>query len=256
MKRILFAMALAAVSVAFGAANDMLVSFSTPGIDRYADGSRVRSGESYALVWTKNGETFGGLSVDCQPVKETDALVMVAPLAKRGRCPVTVVEIDTFDATNKYAGGTFSVYLLDTRVKGADGKVKLASYVDGLPQLVNSFGMADASGDIKPSTGVSGNLVGVTPVELGEVGVYTEIGSPTITAMRIDGANIRLEVKDMSDAADYFVVEGDTPGNFAPAMNVTPVKGGFEFKKPRSGGDGDGAKLYKVIGVRKFGAGQ
>ena len=55
-----------------------------------------------------------------------------------------------------------------------------------------------------------------TTVKLGEVGVYSEIEPPTITAMKIEGAAIRLEVKGMSEAADYFVVSGCTPGASAP----------------------------------------
>ena len=139
----------------FGAADDMVLSFSTPGVDRYADGRRVKDGESYALVWTAEGAEFKGLTSACEPVAETDRIVMVAPLAKGGKCPVTVLEIE--------------------------------------------------------------------------------------------GAAIRLEVKGMSEAADYFVVPGDTPGNFASAMDAKADAEGFTFEKPETP-----AAFYKVIGVRKF----
>lgn len=233
--------------VAFGAANDTVISFSTPGIDSYADGSRVLPGESYALVWTAKGSTFGGLSADCQPISENDKLVMVAPLAKRGRCPVTVVEIDANDA-KQYENGTFSLYLLDTRTKGANGVVALASYVNGLPQVVNSVGATDATKDFAAVDGVAGQINAGAAVKLGAVGVYTQVDAPQITAIEIKGAQIRIRVKGMSDVANYFVVPGNAPGNFAPAMDATPDAEGFTFEKPE---DQD-ATFFKVIGVRKF----
>lgn len=235
--------------VAFGAANDTVVSFSTPGIDRYADGSRVRKGESYALIWTKNGATFGGLTSGCLPKLETDKVVMVAPLATRGRCPVTVVEIDANDAA-QYAGGTFSLYLLDTRVKGADGKVSLAQYANGLPQVVNSFGLsAGSTKDFAVVNGVDGGMTDGASVQLGDVGVYTEIASPEITAMKIEGATIKIKVEGMDKAAKYFVVPGSTPSKFAPALSTQPDSNGvFAFPKPKD----DSVQVYKVIGVRNF----
>ena len=44
----LFAVASAAVF-----AGDLLISFSTPGPDKYADGTQVLDGEYYSLVYTK-----------------------------------------------------------------------------------------------------------------------------------------------------------------------------------------------------------
>lgn len=244
-----FVAALALAGSAFAAANDTVISFSTPGIDKYADGSRVLPGESYALVWTANGSTFGGLTADCTPVSETDKVVMVAPLAKRGRCPVTVVEIDANDA-KQYENGKFSLYLLDTRVKGANGVVALAAYVNGIPQVVNAIGSADAGKEFAAVDGVAGSIMAGSPVKLGEVGVYTQIEAPQITAIEVKGAKIRIQVKGMSGAANYFVVPGVAPGQFAPAMDATPDADGFTFDKPEE----QDATFFKVIGVRKFDA--
>lgn len=232
----------------FGAADDMVLSFSTPGVDRYADGTKVLEGESYALVWTADGATFEGLTSECLPVSESNKLVVVASLAKQWKCPVTVLEISAEDA-KQYEKGTFALYLLDTRVKGSDGKVSLASYVNGRPQVVNSFGVSDADGNsVASASGVAGSINGVSAVKLGAVGVYSQIDPPAITAMKIGEATIRLEVKGMSMAADYFVVPGVAPGSFAPMMNADRDEEGFTFDKP-----GVPAQFYKVIGVRKFG---
>ncbi len=244
-----FLAAAAMCGAALAAANDTVVSFSTPGVDRYADGTRVMQGESYALVWTADGATFGGLSADCTPLAQTDKVVMVAPLAKRGRCPVTVVEINAEDAKS-YEGGTFAVYLLDTRVKGADGKVTLAAYANGLPRVVNSFGASGAEKDATSAAGVAGGIGASAAIRLGDVGVYTQIESPQITAIEIRGAKIRLQVKGMSPAAEYFVVPGSTPGSFAQAMDAEADEDGFTFDRPED----RSATFFKVIGVRKFDA--
>lgn len=247
-KNLFFLAAMTFASAVFGAANDTVVSFSTSGIDRYSDGSRVRTGESYALVWTANGATFGGLTASCETISDTDKLVMVAPLARRGRCPVTVVEIDANDA-KQYENGTFSLYLLDTRRKGADGKITLSDYKNGLPQSVNAFGLSDAKGkDFVAKDGVDGSMNGTAPVCLGEVGVFTEIESPRISAIKLEGAKIEIKVEGLSERADYFVVPGDTPGKFSKAMDVqlNRADGVFKFDKPKH----DAPTFYKIIGVR------
>lgn len=247
MKNVFFVLGLLAACTVFAAADDMVLSFSTPGVDRYADGTKVLDGESYALIWTADGATFDGLTSECLPVSESNRLVIVASLAKFWKCPVTVLEISAEDA-KQYEKGTFALYLLDTRVKGADGKVSLASYVNGRPQVVNSFGVSDADGNsVASASGVAGSINGASAVKLGAVGVYSQIDSPVITAMKIEGATIRLEVKGMSKAADYFVVPGVAPGSFAPAMDAQADGDGFIFEKPESP-----ATFYKVIGVRKF----
>ena len=94
---------------AFAAADDVLISFSTPGQDKYADGNPVLDGECYALVWTK-GAQFGGINTDGTCVNAGDAIVLLAPLAKNGKCPPVVFEIDSaVYAEKKYAEGKFGV---------------------------------------------------------------------------------------------------------------------------------------------------
>ena len=50
--------------VASAGMDDKVLRFSTPGIDRYADGSAVVDGECYALVWSPKGQTFAGFNAD------------------------------------------------------------------------------------------------------------------------------------------------------------------------------------------------
>lgn len=114
--KVLLMMACSALSLGVLAdAANVLITYSSKPIDRYADGRPVADGEWYALVWTPNGE-FGGIKPDCTPMVAGDEIVMKAPLAKDGHCPCTVFQIDSGDfAAKGYAEGWFAVILLDTR---------------------------------------------------------------------------------------------------------------------------------------------
>ena len=246
MKKTLLGMLTVAAGLCFGAANDTVITFSTPGPDTYSDGSTVLDGECYALVWTKDGATFGGLTADCKPVAATDKVVLIAPAAKGGRCPTTVFEINAKYAERHLKGGTYAVYLLDTRVS----KTQLAKVVKGVPESVNSFGATtfDENGKVirLAASGLGNAAVPSAAVALGEVGVLSVIERPVITAMKVDGATVSITVSGMSGAADYFVVPGKGPGKFAEALSVRPEGDTFTFDKP------DDAAFFKVIGTRKF----
>ena len=137
MKKLLM-MAVAGLAAAgFAGMGDALLSFSTQGPDKYADGTTVLDGERYALVWTADGAEFGGFKADGTLVSENDRVVILASLAKDGHCPPTLFQVSeaTVDALQ---GGTYGVYLLDTRVKAEDGTVAPAGLkANGKPNLVN-----------------------------------------------------------------------------------------------------------------------
>ena len=126
IKNILAAAAVLSSAAAFSAANDALVSFSSKGPDAYADGTTVLDGECYALVWMANGAS--GLSVAADGSATGGEIVLAAPVAKGGRCPKVVFEVDAGDMKTKYQGGSWGVYLLDTRRWGADGAAKLMGH--------------------------------------------------------------------------------------------------------------------------------
>ena len=230
----------------FAAANDTLLTFSTPGPDTYRDGTQVLDNECYALVWTENGSTFGGLAADCKPVSATDRVVAIAPVAENGRCPTTVFEIDA-NYAKTFVNGTFALYLLDTRLT----KTTLAKLVNGVPTVLNSYGAISVAGAATGtgttlSAGIDNSMTASAAVKLGEVGVYTKVADPVITAIKVENAKIALEVSGMSPVAEYFVVPGVTLNAFKPA-----VKAKNENETLVIDDDGD-SKFFKVIGVRKF----
>lgn len=240
-KRALLGVMVAAAGLGFGAANDALVSFSTKGPDTYKDGSTVLDGECYALVWTPSGAVFSGFNANGSLVSADDRIVVVASLAEGGKCPPTLFEIDAKDA-EAYAGGSFGLYLLDTRVRGADGRAivggagVLAEGAVGV--AVNAAGKAAAGSDAL--TGGS--------VALASVGVYSKIDEPKVTAMDVKGAEIELKVAGMNgEVADYVVVHGAKPGEVSRPLETKVDGETLKVVKPEEGG-----LFLKVIGVRKF----
>ena len=93
MKKIAGLICLLMVSVAFSGMDDKVLRFSTPGPDRYADGSIVADGECYALVWSPKGKTFSGFNANGTPVSSSDFVVLAAPLAQNGRCIDSIFQV-------------------------------------------------------------------------------------------------------------------------------------------------------------------
>ena len=244
MKKLLFVAMMLAAGICLAAENDTILTFSTQGPDTYGDGSTVLDGERYALVWTKDGTAFAGLTADCKPLADTTKVIAVAPLAKGGRCPETVFEIDA-DYAETLKGGSFALYLLDTRVS----KTELSGEggVPGghaLPASVNATGVASSA--IASTSQLSTSQLS-TSVALATVGVYTKIEEPTIAAMKVTGSKIELTVSGMSGAADYMVVQGAEPGKVGAKM-VTTVEGDkLIVDRPTAG-----ATFFRVLGTRKF----
>ena len=242
MKKILVFSILFAGAAAFGEPNDTFLSISTKGPDMYMDGSTVLDGECYAVVWTKAGATFGGFAADGRLLSENDRLLLVASLAKGGRCPSTLVEIDVKDMDG-FKGGTLALYLLDTRVKAADGSVRVGGA--GLvafeaPDALNAAGLAGRA------DGATGSIGGGA-VALAEVGAYAEIGEPRISAFKVEEATVELTVEGMSATADYFVLQGATPSKVEQTMETTFNGEKLTVTKPDAG-----EMYFRVKLVRKF----
>ena len=252
MKKLLFVAMMLAAGICLAAENDTILTFSTQGPDTYGDGTTVLDGERYALVWTKDGTAFAGLTADCRPLADTTKVIAVAPLAKDGRCPETVFEIDAGYAET-LSGGSFALYLLDTRV--AKDELSGAAGVRALPTSVNSTGVVAPASELAgsesfaPVKAGSGSFASVKAgaVSLAAVGVYTKIEEPRIEAMKVAGAKIELTVSGMSGAAEYMVVQGAEPGKVGAKMETTVQGDKLTVDKPAGG-----AMFFKVIGVRSF----
>ena len=190
-----------AVGLAFAATaamDDALLTFSTVGPDKYSDGTTVLDGECYALVWTADGATFGGIAADGTAVAETDEIVLLAPVAKDGHCPDVLFQIP---AAQVDKGGTFGVYLLDTRVKAEDGTVAPAGLnAAGKLTLVNGYGLATEATKVAKATSGGAKSVaekGTSGQVVAAGAAAPKVDQPKITSIKIEGDYVRLTVQNL-----------------------------------------------------------
>ena len=186
-------------AVVFAGKDDLLITFSTPGPDKYADGKDVLEGESYALVWTgadgtqKTVITYPGAT----KVKDGDGF----------RCPPVLFVIDENKVAN-YDGGTWGVYLLDTRDYETDPEGKtLAKREDGQPTVIN-VKAAVADGIANSSTMSTAAASGAV-----SAGAF-DIPTPTVTAIKVEGAYVCVTVKDVVPCLEYTLKSGSNTQDF------------------------------------------
>ncbi|MBR3221406.1 MAG: hypothetical protein IKF72_04170 [Kiritimatiellae bacterium] len=234
-------------AAAFAGMNNVLVSFSTVGPDKYADGTTVVDGECYALVWTPTGSAFAGINADGTAAGDSKVAI-AAPVAKDGKCPSVTFQIDESYAAANFPGGTWGVYLLDTRkfktdddgviIKDENGKAEVES-VGG--KIVNGFGavqtlsdgkMASASADASVSTVTTS----VAPEKAADL---------KINDIKFIGDNVYLYVSGSLSCLQYGLQSGDKPDNLSDAADgktqygnddgdmiiITPKKPGAQFFK-------------------------
>ena len=250
MKRLMTMLGVAGLAVAsFAAVDDTLITFSTPGPDKYADGTDVLVGECYALVWSADGQ-FDGIKADGTTVDPADKVVLVAQNAKQGPngtyCPPLLFQVDA-ELAKTLEKGVYAVYLLDTRVVAADGAVAVGGVDEnGALKSVNSYG--SVSGDTTAAAGTASiTTAKTTAVGGASVATLVEVEAPVITAIKPEGTKITISTSGLSPVVDYKVVTGAKPGEVATELDAkADANGNFTFEKPANGA------FFKVIGVRKF----
>jgi hypothetical protein len=226
-KLITLGFAAVAAGMTFAAANDLLITFSTPGPDTYADGTTVLDGERYALCWSQD---FSKFSIKADGTAEGGEIILKAPVAKDGRCPTTVFEIDAaYAAAKNFASGSWSVFLLDTRNFGKNA--------------VNTVGQV--GGSVTVGSGTVATLTG-TKAATSALAVGADDPQPEITGIRIVDGNVYVTIKCAPYLA-YGLVEGATPDAVTDTVKeayrdeaattveeitiVTPAKEGGAFLK-------------------------
>ena len=241
MKKInILMIAAMAACATFAAADDILVTFSTPGTDTYVDGTTVLDNEYYALCWSTN---FPDFKINPDGTAEGGSIVLAAPIANDGRCPTIVYEVDATLAASDYVGGEWAVYMLDTRKFTRDGEGNLVASLSGSSKSVNMSGQV---GTAVAGPGSVANLYGVT-AQSNEIAADEETLKPEITSIRIVGGYVWVKAKNVAPYLTWGLAGGDTPdkidtakGDSQSGMNadkddeitfVTPVKEGGEFFK-------------------------
>ena len=251
MKKLMTMLGVAGVAVAaFAAANDTLISFSTPGPDKYADGTDVLPGECYALVWSADGQ-FDGVKADGSTVDPEDKIVLVAEIAKAGEngmcCPPLVYQVDAKTA-EALAGGVYAVYLLDTRVADETGALaKVAGLDDSGKLTVVNTGVATSEA-AAATAGLGGSVAASGKSNVAyTVDNFAPVDAPVITGMEVKGAKITITASGLSPAANYWIVNGATP-DMKAKTKIADAKfdadGKCTFDKPA-------APFFKIEGGHK-----
>lgn len=237
MKKILLIIfSFSLLSLHANSVEDSAIVFSTLGPDKYADGSTVLDGELYALVWTSDG-VFDGFSADGKAVDEKDKILIVAPLAKDGRCPKVMFQIPKANAVTY---GKFEVFLMDTRVVSASGVATPRGAANGEAKLVNGFGRVPAKivlsdGSSKAEEAAVANLNSAAPKNTRQ---------PRVKAMRIEGDEVVLTVENIPGFMRVQSGRDTTASDSTSAAMETPSNGGtLTIKVPKTGDKG----FYRVI---------
>jgi len=226
MKYIAFLFSFAvACSVAAGVSEDATVlTIGTAGPDSYADGTTVLDGECYALVWRAPGRAFAGFRSDGSPVESAYAKVLcLAPLASGGKCPETTFVVDSRVLAACGTGGTFGLYLLDSR-RWDSGEAT----VGGLKGVHGSVLVSE-------TTSVEGFLAGSASGATAFLASAVPAGfdCPTITGIRVEGDEVVLSVTNTASTVNYNVAGGVTvAADEKGAAAENPVAGGAKATDP------------------------
>ncbi|MBO7684444.1 MAG: hypothetical protein J6T51_06940 [Kiritimatiellae bacterium] len=241
-------------AAAFAGMNNVVVTFYSPGPDKYADGTKVVDGECYALVWTPEGSEFAGIAADGKAVPPSE-VVIAAPVAKDGKCPPIAFQLDEAEAQN-YVNGTWGVYLLDTRKfqTNADGEIitdekgnkiyeegSVGVDKTGQPKRINGYGaVAALSG---------GNASGAASASISvDASSNVPDSAKNLKIRKIDfvGDNVYVHVTGSLSCMSYELKSGDAPTEIESSDGGKPKYGTDEGdllfirkKKP-------GAQFFKV----------
>lgn len=222
MKTLIAAFSLLFAAAVYADANDTTINVLLDGSDRYADGTPVMKGERYALCWSA-GE-FAGLKADGTLVNPDDRIIEIAAIGKPGEWSAYLFQIPYADMA-ELSKGTFSLWMLDTRVFAADGGVSFSKQ-DGL-ELASVNGAVDTGKDVKLYPLGSGTIVGESEKATVATALPADAPTPVVKSVQIDPAAklVYLEVENTADYLAYDVAAGARPDALEKGKAVKPVQG-------------------------------
>ena len=205
----------------FGAANNTVITYEVPTTSVYADGTPVKSGERYALVFLPDnaGGEFA-IAADGTEVDTANGRVLKVKAANyyRGRC---LFEFQlTPDEAKACADGELAIYLLDTRVFGQNGAVSYSELdaTTGRPTVVNAAIEIEEAKIVNVAASRTQSANAATSAAVSSKPPYqvatataipadAAIENPVIKAMRIENGKIILTVEKTSPLISYDVTK-------------------------------------------------
>lgn len=223
--------AAAFASAAFAAEDDVFAMCSTVGPDLYCDGTVVKDGECYALVYTRTGCSFAGFLADGSLVNTNDSeVLMMLPQAEDGHCKPTLCVV-TRDYADAHKNGVWELYLLDTR--NVDGS---AAELDSGHNVVRvkRWGKTEASINFNASP-FAVSALGAPPVLAANVtALPADVPLPSITAFDAqDAGRLGFKVANTVSYLTYKVVGAES----LEALGEGTDEVGGEKKDGRTGGE-------------------
>ncbi len=181
-----------------GISSQLTLSMSTEGPDYYADGTAVLVGETYMLVYVKEGATFGGVNTDGTLVDAENNVIVTTSLAVQGsKCGFKAIQ---YPPEMYPEGGQFLIVLLDTR--------NASGVVGGLVSQVGASEAEDApsSNSAKlTSVSVAATTGGGDPALVADSlsKAPSNTPAPVIAAMEGAGENVSLTIANVTETAVY-----------------------------------------------------
>jgi hypothetical protein len=200
MKNILWTIACVAMAgsvLAVAPEGRKTMTFSTAGIDKYADGTQVLDKEQYALVYVAAGKTFGGFYSDGSLVNTVDnQLLGKFAKAKDGRCPEQRVQFD-WSTITKGDNGTFIVVVLDTRAPDTATTGKLGDLVVGWGVAGETAGLSASSITMKSISSEEAVNAAKAPQ------LPPDLPTPVITGVEVKADKVIVTAENVSPNAYY-----------------------------------------------------
>ena len=224
--------------------DDLLISFSTTGPDCYADGNSAMSGETYALVWSK--DKFSGMNANFTPANTNDRIVLKAPLCAKDpktghmHCPNVLFQVDR-NVANELAGGSYGVVLCDTRnIYGqSTGKYVNSTILLGYNVKVN-VNNSQLKSSYMPQ------FSDIEQVE-GEHYVESNIETPIIKSISIVDSTITIEASPLSPICSWTLLKAtESLSQFDFDELAIRTKSGFNTVKTSQ------SAFFKIAGERNY----
>ena len=224
--------------------DQLTLAMSTPGPDTYADGSTVLAGETYLLVYVKQGAVFGGVQTDGSLVDPLNNVIVTSGQAVEGaKCGYKAIQ---YPAATYPEGGSWVIVVLDTRK--ADGT---------LGGLVAAQGASAANGAASAlSLGAAGGTAAAGLSAAGPAPSPAGTPPPVIAAVQAGDGSVSLSIKNFSDKAVYQVQSATSlKGGWqtvasrvqATAQSIVQGESGAELRSDFSVPAADTVRFFKVI---------